>query len=145
MSTIDFCKNRKGRLLVFRQAMAMLSVNLVLCALISGLYRSRLYFSFAASAAGVLLILRAWFSRCRWKDGHRYAARPDRVPYLLRGRQPKRVRKPAFLMNSTDFEDDLTRFTVTGEEDFSDDECWRARILSCLLCGALMIFFSFVL
>ena len=145
MSTIDFCRNRKGRLLVFRQAMGMLSVNLVLCALVSGAYRNRLYFSFAASAAGVLLILRAWLSRCRWKDGREYSRPSGRVPYLLRGRRPKRVGKPAFLMDSADFEDDLTRFTVTGEEDFMDDECWIAKVLSCLLCGILMIFFSFVL
>ena len=48
-------------------------------------------------------------------------------------------------MNSADFDDDLTRFTVAAEEDFSNEQCWRAKIVSSLLSGALMILFSFVL
>ena len=145
MSTLEAFKDRPWRLLTFRQAMVTLSVALVLCALISGAYQSRVYFSFAASAAGVLLITRAWLGYCKWKDGRAYDRGRIQVQYSLRGSQSVRVRKPAFLMNSADFDDDLTRFTVAAEEDFSNEQCWRAKIVSSLLSGALMILFSFVL
>ena len=145
MSTLEAFKDRPWRLLTFRQAMVTLSVALLLCALISGAYQSRVYFCFAASVGGVLLIARAWFSYCKWKDGRAYDRGRIQVPYSLRGTQSVRVRKPAFLMNSADFDDDLTRFTVAAEEDFSNEQCWRAKIVSSLLSGALMILFSFVL
>ena len=145
MSTLEAFKDRPWRLLTFRQAMVTLSVALVLCALISSAYQSRVYFCFAASASGVLLIARAWLSYCKWKDGRAYNRGRIQVPYSLRGIRPVRVRKPAFLMNSADFDDDLTPFTVAAEENFSDDRCWWAKIVSSLLAGALMILFSFVL
>ena len=145
MSTLEAFKNRRWRLLAFRQAMVMVAVALVLCALISGAYRSRVYFSFAACAAGALLIARAWLGYCKWKDGRAYDRGKAQVPYALRGTRPARVRKPAFLMNSTDFDDDLIRFTITAEEDFSDAQCWRAKIAAGLLAGALMLLFSFIL
>ena len=145
MSTLEAFKNRGWRLLAFRQAMAMVAVALILCALISGAYRSRLYFSFAACAAGALLIARAWLGYCKWKDGRAYDRGKAQVPYALRGAWPARVKKPAFLMNSTDFDDDLTQYTLAAEEDFSDDQCWRAKITAGLFAGALMLLFSFVL
>ena len=144
MSTLDLMKNRKWRLLVFRKAMAALSAALVMCAVIWGAYRSRVYFTFAAAAAGVLLIARAWIAFCRWKDGRAGGLKTVRVPYMLRGRKPVRRHKPAFLMTSEDFDDDLTRFTVAGEEDFGDDQARRAKVFSCLLAGLTLILISFV-
>ena len=144
MSTIELMKNSKWRLLVFREAMAALSAALVLCALIWGAYRSRVYFTFAAAAAGVLLIARAWIAFCRWKDGRAGGVQKIRVPYMLRGRKPVRRHKPAFLMTGEDFDDDLTPFTVAGEGDLGEDQARRAKVFSGLLAGLLMILISFV-
>lgn len=138
-------KKGKWRLLVFRRTMAMLSVNLVLSALVAGVYGSRIYFAFAACASGILLLGRAWKSQCCLADGRQYKRTPARVPFILRGAGARPVRKPAFLMGSADFDDDLTPFTVAGEEDYSDEACWKAKSLSCLLCGMLMLLLSFVL
>ena len=138
-------RDPKWRLAVFRHAMGSFSAALVLSALISGAYGSRVYFTFAASAAGVLLWGRAWHGYLRLKDPNKAPAAKPRVPYVLRAAKPKRARKPAFLMNSEDFDDDLTRFTLTGEEAFTDAQRLKVKAVSDLFSGALMILLSFVI
>ncbi|MBR6185655.1 MAG: hypothetical protein IKQ41_05275 [Clostridia bacterium] len=145
MKTSDLWKDRAWRLLVFHRAMVHLSVALILCALIAGLYRQRVYFSFAASAAGVLLLAWAWRERCAWQDGRPLRREAAGVPYLLRKEKKKRPHRPAFLMTSRDFDDDLTPYTAVGEDAFSDAQRRAANLFSCLLSGALMILFSFVI
>ena len=142
---IELWKEPKWRLLVFRRAMLHLGVALVVSALIAGAYQSRVHFMFAACAAGVLLTARAWWDYCRMRDGKPLAAERDKVPYILRRDKGARRHRPAFLMNSEDFDDDLTPYTTAAEEDFDENELRRAHIAAYLLSGALMIVISAVL
>ena len=136
---------KKLRYYVFRLAMLRLSVSLVISALAMGLWQNRMYFTFAASAAGVILMGLAWREYLRLKDGKAGEAAPVSVPYILRSDRRKPRRKPAFLMNSADFDDDLTDQTVFSGEDFTAPQRCRAKALSCLLSGAAMIAISFVI
>ncbi len=137
-------KQPKWRLFVFRRSMALLSAALVLCALIAGAYQSRVYFTFAAAAGGVLLGARAWWAYLRWKDGKPLERTGDRVPRMLRGQKEKKRRKPAFLMDSRDFDDDLTAYTAAEAEDFTEREGSLALIWSSLLSGAVLTVLSFM-
>ena len=145
MDTGSVWKQRKWRLLVFRRAMVRLSAALVISALAAGLYRMRAYFAFAACAAGVLLLARAWWGYCGWRDHRPYRRDTGKVPYMLRKEKGKKPHKPAFLMNSADFDDDLNALTAVGEDGFSEDQCRIADISAAVLSGLLMIFFSAVL
>ncbi len=128
----------KWRLLVFRRAMAQVSAALVLCALAAGLYRSQIYFTFACCAAGTMLLAGAWMGYCRWRDGIP-PKRPANVPYMLRRDKIRHGRRPAFLMNSEDFDDDLTPCTSVAEEDFSETACLLARMMARVVAGLFMI------
>lgn len=145
METDRVWKRPKWRLLVFHQAMVTLGTALVVCALIAGGYGQRVYFSFAASAAGVLLLARAWFMYCRWRDHRPDRPREARIPYMLSREKEGKRHKPAFLMDSRDFDDDLAAATVVSQEDFSLDQCRLAQLVSALLAGAMMILVSFVI
>jgi len=139
--TVDLWRQPKWRLLVFRRAMTHASTALVISALISGVCRSLTHFMFAACAAGVLLLGGSWRDYCRWRDGKPLGRRPSGVPYSL---CRDRSRRPAFLIDSADFDDDLTPYTAVAEEDFSDEACRRARVAAQALAGMLMIAISAV-
>ena len=118
---------------------------LVLSALAAGLFQSRVYFMFASCAAGVLLAAGAWFRYCRWKDGKPFRSLPARIPEMYRGAGRRRRYKPAFLMDSRDFDDDLTAYTTAAEEDFTDNERGASEIAADLVSGLLLIAVSFIL
>lgn len=139
----DLWQSARWRLLVFRQAMAQVSVALVICALVAGLYKSRAHFMFACCAAAALLLAAAWFSFCRWRDGKPARRDAQAVPYILRWNKGRRGHRPAFLMDSADFDDDLTPFTMSSEEDFSESECLVARAAAQALAAAVMLVVSF--
>ncbi len=145
METGNIWTPQKWLLLVFRGAMARLSAALVISALAAGLYRMHAYFVFAACAGGVLLLARAWWGYCRWRDQKPYRRKTEKVPYMLRGLKEKKAHKPAFLMNSGDFDDDLNALTAVGEDGFSEDQCRLADIGAAVVSGLLMLFFSAVL
>lgn len=144
MQTDCLWKQPRWRLLVFHRAMAMLSAALVISALIVGVYRQRAYFAFAACALGTLQLARAWWDDCRRRDRKPCAEKPAQVPWMLRRTREKRRYKPAFLMDSRDFDDDLTACTAVSADGFSEDQCRLAQIAAELLSGALMILISFI-
>ena len=141
----ELWRTPRWRLLVFRRAMLHLGVALVVSALIAGAYQTRTHFMFAACAAGVLLMARAWWDYCRMRDGRPLTAERSKTPYIFRRDKGARRHKPAFLMNSEDFDDDLTPYTTAAEEDFTENEIRRAHMAAYLLSGALMIVISAVL
>ena len=100
-------KNREWRLLLFHGAMTRFAVCLVLCALAAGLFRETRTFMFASCAAAALLLLSAWLWYCRFRDGKIQESRL-RVPWMLQRTHPSKPHRPAFLMDSRDFDDDLT-------------------------------------
>ena len=132
----------KWRLLVFRKVMAQVSAALVICALIAGLYRQRVYFVFACCAAGTMLLAAAWFIHCRWRDGKPLRRRARGVPSMLRPDKPRRAHRPAFLMNSEDFDDDLTPCTTAADEDFSEAACAQAQVAARVIAGIVMLVLS---
>ncbi len=141
----DLIRNGKWRLLTFRKGMLHFAAMLVLSALAAGLFQSRVYFMFASCAAGVLLAAGAWFRYCRWKDGKPLRSLPARVPEMYRGAGRRKRYKPAFLMDSRDFDDDLTAYTMAAEEDFTDGERTASEIWAGLAAGLLLIMISFII
>lgn len=137
-------KDPKWRLLVFRRTMLHFSTAIVICAVVAGIYQNRTYFTFAAVAAGVILLARAWWTRCRRQDGRTAPRIGAQVPYSLRGNKPPRRHKPAFLMTSADFDDDLTPQTIARDEDFSEAECFKAQMCAYIVSGVLLIAASFI-
>ena len=144
MRIIDLIRDSKWRLLTLRKGMLHLSVMLVLSALVSGLLQSRIYFMFATCTAGVLLAANAWLEYCRWKDGKPLQRVQAHIPAMYRNPARRKRYKPAFMMNSKDFDDDLTAYTMAEEEDFPDAECHLSRITASLVSGILLLAVSFV-
>lgn len=145
MKAFNVFRDRAFRLMVFHAAMTHLAVSLALSALAAGIYQSRVYFSFAACASGVILIGKAWFDYCAFRDGKPLREKEGKVPYMLKNKKsPKRYR-PAFLMNSRDFDDDLTPMTAFSAEDFSLSQRRLGSMAACLLSGCLMTLLSFLL
>ena len=144
MRPADMIRNGRWRLLVFRKSMLHFAAMLVLSALVSGLFQSRIYFMFAACTAGVLLAAGAWFRYCGRKDGKLFRKTGVRVPDVFRSPGRKKRYKPAFLMDSRDFDDDLTAYTMAAEEDFTDAERHWAEISANLLSAALLLAVSFI-
>ena len=138
-------RDRKWRLMVFRKAMAVLAATLALCALVGGLYGQRVYFTFALCAAGILLAARAWFGYCRGKDGGGSARKTVKVPWMLRRDPSRRAHRPAFRMNSEDFDDDLTPYTVAREEDFPEKWQWAGALAADGLAAAILFAVSFLI
>ena len=142
MRVTDMIRNSKWRLLTFRKGMLHFSAMLVLSALVSGIFGSRIYFMFASSTAGVLLAAGAWFRYCRWKPLRDAGMR---VPDIYRSAGRRKRYKPAFLMTSRDFDDDLTAYTMAAEEDFSDAERQVSEISANLVSAFLLLAVSFVI
>ena len=145
MEANSLWKQPKWRLLVFRQAMGMLSAALVMSAAAAGVLGRRFYFTFAASTAGVLLLGRAWLEFCRLRDHRPLEENRKKPPAMLCRPEKRRRHKPAFLMNAADFDDDLTPYTAVGFEGFGDDGCRLARTAAAVLAGLLMIAVSFLI
>ncbi len=131
--------------MVFRKAMAVLAAALALCALVGGLYGQRVYFTFALCAAGGLLAARAWFGYCRGKDGKGRVGKAVKIPQMLRGTPARRAHRPAFRMNSEDFDDDLTPYTVAREEDFPEKWQWAGALAADCLAAAILFTVSFLI
>ena len=144
MKTTDLLKNKKWRLLIFHRAMVLFSLALVFSALAAGLYQSRVYFSFGACAAGALLWAKAWLDFCRWRDGKPLERTREKTPYMLRARKKKTVHKPAFLMNASDFDDDLTPWTALGEETLPRRAQELSSVLACVFAGAAALLASLI-
>ena len=136
-------KNREWRLLFFHGAMTRFAVCLVLCALAAGLFRETRTFMFASCAAAALLLLSAWLWYCRFRDGKIQESRL-RVPWMLQRTHPSKPHRPAFLMDSRDFDDDLTPYTTLAEDHFSSRELLFTRSLSSLAASCLMLAVSFL-
>ena len=136
-------KNREWRLLLFHGAMTRFAAALVLCALAAGVFREGPAFMFACCAAAALLLLSAWLLYCRFRDG-KTPEPPRRVPWMLRRAHPAKPHRPAFLMDSRDFDDDLTPYTALAEDHFSPREQLLARAYSSLAASCLMLAASFL-
>ena len=137
------------RLVLLRRLFAYLSAGLVISALIGGLYQDRLHFIWGLCAAGAILIAMAWWEYLRITNSLPFRqskkAKKPTVPYILRKEKEKKRRKPAFLQNAEDFEDDLTPYTTADMEILGEKRRALALILARTAAGVLLFVLSFVI
>ncbi len=135
--------------LIYRRAFRLLGVTLALAAVIGGLYAARLYFVYALSAIGCVCLCAAWFGYLGREGMRPFASlipKPRaRVPYALRRDAGKRLHRPSFRQDYTDFDDDLTDRTAVSEEQFSARQAGLARCFGTACCGAILLLLSAVI
>lgn len=128
--------------MIYAKSLYRFGAALVLCALISGIFHSRLYFVFSACAAGFVFICGAWFIYMRRTGLRVFGFAPDkkpRVPYVHQRFKRSVPHRPSFAMRNEDFDDDLVELTAADDESFTEAQRDRARSLYCFFCGLLLI------
>ena len=133
--------------LIYAQTFRLLSVGLVICAIVGGLYGSTMYTVWALCAAGSIFICWGWFLYLRLDGMRIFGFKPNsekaKVPYIHRRFKNKRAHRPAFRKDSADFDDDLTAATAVDAEAFSQRQAEMARIWARVAAGSLMYLISF--
>lgn len=140
---------RKYIRLIYAKVFRYLGIVLVLCALIGGIARSRMYFVFALCAAGGVMVAWGWFTylKATGLKAPGFGQLPSekkKVPYFLR-KNKDTVRKPAFMMNSEDFDDDLNDATSLSDGDFNEVQIRKMLVWSRIVCGLLLFLISFII
>lgn len=137
----------KLRRIRLKKTASLLSVSLVISAVIGGLYQDRLHFVYALSAVGSVLLLAAWLSYLRMTGSFPWLPKrtPKKAPFFLRNHQEKTLRKPVFMQNSEDFDDDLNQATSIDEDDLTEKERFKNRIFACAVSGAILMLLSLVI
>ena len=135
--------------LIYAGAFRYLGIVLVLCAVIGALYTSRMYFVFALCAGGGFFIAWGWFTYLaltgfRVPGFGRLPEKKTKVPYMYRKNKDAH-RKPAFMMSSEDYDDDLNDGVSLSDDEFTEVQKKRIRMWSRLSCGALLFLISFVI
>jgi len=134
--------------LMYRQTFGYLGTLLVLSLLAGTLLGGGIYRVNALCAAGFVMIAWAWFhylSMTGMNPFGRGKKRPRRkVPYLYRRFKEQKRHRPAFRMNSEDFDDDLTSATVVSPEQLTENQAQAAQALAKALCGVLLVIISFL-
>lgn len=132
--------------LTYAWAWRYFAAALILCAVIGGLARSRMYFVFALCAMGGIFLLWGWTSHLagvgyRFPGSLKWTGK-RRVPFIYR--KEKHRHRPAFAVQSDAFDDDLNEATSLDVELFSKSERVRARMFARLACAALLFFASVI-
>lgn len=133
--------------LLYAKTLRYFGTALAVCALIGGLFGDQLHFVFALCAVGGLALVWGWFTFLR-ADGMRLPGfgrmrETKKVPFFHQ--REKRLFRPSFAMKNEDFDDDLNLATTLREDQFDERLQNRARWLSRMLCGALLIGVSFLI
>ena len=141
---------RKGMYirLIYRNSFRLLSISLIISALLGGVYGMRLYFIYGLSASGCLCLCAAWFTYLSAKGFSPLLPfsprKTAKVPYSLR-RFKAVAHRPAFLMDYRDFDDDLTAVSAVDETAFDGAQVRKAKMLSRLSCGAVLVALSLLI
>ena len=135
--------------LIYAGAFRYLGIVLVLCAVIGGLYKSRMYFVFSLCAGGGFFLAWGWFTylaACGFKvpGFGKLPGQKKKVPYMYR-KDRDAHKKPAFMMSAEDFDDDLNDSVSLSDDDFSEAQKKHIYMWSRLACGALLFLISFVI
>ena len=146
-SPLDPKDKKTFRLLIFRRAFSYLGIELVISAIVGGLYQDTLHFIWALCAAGAILIAMGWFEYLRVTDSlplfKKKATKKPQAPYIWRRDKQKKQVRPAFMQSSEDFEDDLTPYTTADMEILGEALRSRAIIISRIAAGVLALIASF--
>ena len=133
--------------LIYRQTFRYLGVMLVAALLLGALLGGGIYMVHAVCALGFVMIAWGWFTYLKMTGMRPFGRNPGvikaRIPYIHRRDKEKRPHRPAFRMDSTDFDDDLTKDTMVSEDIFTEKQQDAARAVSRAVCGAVMVILSF--
>ena len=132
--------------LIYQRTFRYLGAALVIAMLFGTLLGGGFYLVSSLCAAGFVMICWGWFTYLKM-TGMRFFRRSGRkktkVPYLHRRFKEQKPHRPSFRMDSADFDDDLTSATMVNAEDFSEKQQLAANAIARMLCGALLVLFSF--
>jgi len=133
--------------LIYRHTFKHLGAALVLSLIAGTLLGGGFYTVSAVCAAGFVLICWGWFGYLKATGMHPFgrakAQKKVKIPYIHRRFKDKRLHRPSFQMDSADFDDDLTAETLVSEEIFTERQAAIARMTARLVCGAVLVLFSF--
>lgn len=133
--------------LIYTKAFGYLGVMLVISLLLGTLLGGGIYMVHAVCALGFVMITWGWFTYLKMTGMRPFGKDPKqkkrRIPYMHRRFKEKKMHRPAFRMDSADFDDDLTASTMVSEEIFSEKQVDAARAAARALCGIAMVILSF--
>lgn len=140
-------ERKKYLRLIYRQTFGYLGVLLVIALLLGALLGGGIYMVHAVCALGFVMIAWGWFTYLKMTGmrpfGAKSRANKKRVPYIHRRFKDKKPHRPAFRMDSVDFDDDLTASTMVSEEIFTEKQVDTAHAIARALCGLVMVILSF--
>ena len=133
--------------LIYQRAFRYLGAALVIALLTGTLLGGGFYTMSALCAAGFVLIAWGWFAHLKrigmQPFGRFKRKKAPKVPWLHRRFKEQRSHRPSFAMDSADFDDDLTSATMVSKEDFTPQQQLSAEAIARMVCGALLVLFSF--
>ena len=133
--------------LIYQRTFRCLGAALVIALLTGTLLGGGILMVSALCAAGFVLIAWGWFNHLKRIGmntfGRMQRKKAPKVPWLHRRFKEQRSHRPAFRMDSADFDDDLTSATMVNAEDFSEKQQLAANAIARMLAGALLVLFSF--
>jgi len=134
--------------LIYSQTFRHLGVTLVISLLLGSLLGGGVYLMNALCALGFVMICWGWFTYLKMTGMNPFSRvfgkkKAAKVPYIHRRFKDKRLHRPSFQMDSADFDDDLTAETLVSEEIFTERQAAIARMTARLVCGAVLVLFSF--
>lgn len=134
--------------LIYKRTFRDLSVTAALSLIVGALYDSSLYTVYAFTALGACMVCWGWFTYLiatglRLPGLEFWRKAKKKIPYVHRKEKARRQHRPAFRMDSRDFDDDLTAATVVDEEVFDKKQQDFARAWSRAICGAILFAVSF--
>ena len=133
--------------LIYMRTFRYLGIMLVVSLLLGALLGGGVYMVYAVCAMGFVMICWGWFTYLKMTGMRPFGRAPGRkkakIPYIHRRFKEKRGHRPAFRMDSGDFDDDLASATLVSEEIFTKKQVDAARAIARAVCGAILVAVSF--
>ncbi len=133
--------------LIYRHTFRYMGVMLVIALLLGALLGGGIYMVHAVCALGFVMIAWGWFTYLKLTGMRPFGKNPGkkkaRIPYIHRRFKENRPHRPAFRMDSMDFDDDLTAATMVSEEMFTERQVDAAHGIARAVCGVIMVILSF--
>ena len=139
-------ERKKYLRLIYSRTFRYLGSMLVIALLLGALLGGGIYMVHAVCALGFVMICWGWFTYLKMtgmRPFGNFSRKSKKIPYIHRRFKDKRPSRPSFLMDSEDFDDDLTSATMVSEEIFSQKQIDTARAIARAICGLIMVALSF--
>lgn len=144
---MDKREHKQYARLIYKQVFQLLGIALVIALAVSALLGGGIYRMHALCAAGFVMLCWAWFSYLKIVGMHPFGRGKKEkagVPYFHRRFKEQKPHRPAFRMDSADFDDDLTAATVAEAENFTKKQADAAAAIARAICGVLLVIASFL-